>query len=85
MASLARAAPFHFGNSAVVTAVILKFPRHPIHVVRDARGGDWLVLWRGWSWSHASYGAARADAHVIANLHGERIIDDHEDAWGGAA
>jgi hypothetical protein len=68
-----------------MTAVILKFPRHPIHVVRDGRRGDWLVLWRGWSWSHPSYAAARADAYVIANLHGERIIDDREDGWGGDA
>jgi hypothetical protein len=69
-----------------MTAIILKFPHHPIRISYDANVGDWLVVWRGWYWRHDTYAGARADAAKIAAVHGERIIDDaREDVFGGAA
>ena len=67
-------------------AVIIKFPRHPVRIIHDVDRGDWLVEWRGWYWSHASYASARADAARIAAVHGERVIDyARKDVCGGAA
>jgi len=69
-----------------MTAVVIRFPRHPVRIIRDEGRGGWLVLWRGWHWAHDTCAAARADAHRIAAAHGERVIDDaRKDVWGGAA
>ena len=67
-----------------MTAVIVPFPKHPVRVVRE-RGGGWLVIWRSCGWLHASRENALADAHAIAKAHNERVIDNNEDMWGGAA
>jgi len=67
-----------------MTAVI-KFPRHPVRIIRDDGAGDWLVEWRGWYWAHDTYAAARADAARTAAAHGERVIDNAREDVGGAA
>jgi hypothetical protein len=60
-----------------MTAMLLRFPIHPVRVTR---GGEqlWLVIWRGWIWTHPTHAAALADAYVIATAHRARVIDDTE-------
>jgi hypothetical protein len=65
-----------------MTATVIRFPRHPVRIIRDETRGDWLVEWRGWYWAHTSYASALTDAHRIAAAHNERVIDDaREDAF----
>jgi hypothetical protein len=68
-----------------MTAIIIRFPRYPVRIIRDEGRGDWLVEWRGWYWPHASYAAALADAHAIAAAHGVRVVVPEARAEGGAA
>jgi hypothetical protein len=58
--------------SDAMTAVV-RFPVHSVCVVRTAEG--WCVIWRGWTWRHATRQAALADAHAIAAAHGVRVIE----------
>ena len=67
--------------------VIVRFPKHPVHVTRDPDRDGWSVIWRGWSWQHDTYAAAMVDANKIATAHGQRVIIDdiRKDGSGGAA
>jgi len=68
-----------------MTAAVIRFPIHPVRVVRDEGAGDWLVLWGDWAWSHSSFAAALVDAHKIAAAHGERVIVPSSDSTTGDA
>jgi hypothetical protein len=57
-----------------MTAPVLSLPIYRVRVVRVVRDGDWLVIWRGWAWPHATRDAAILEANAIATVHGVPII-----------
>jgi hypothetical protein len=70
-------------DSRVMSAEIIRFPIHPVRVVRA--NDLYLVLWRGCCWPHLSYATALADAHEIARAHHVRVIPDCDDIGSTAS